>query len=112
MTNPVSLRRANSSRNADSRAVSATPLSGSSNVWKWASNIGRVSWAGIVGSSGKFRNASQILSIWQKLCLNCCTCVDGMGRLLLQAVHPTISGGTPEVFQLNDEGTHDACLYV
>src|SRR5258706_3372202 len=39
MTNPVSLRRANSSRNAASRAVSATPPSGSSNVWKRASNI-------------------------------------------------------------------------
>ena len=32
-------RRASSSRNAASRAVSATPPSGSSNVWKWASNI-------------------------------------------------------------------------
>ena len=38
-TNPVRLRRASSSRNADSRAVSATPASGSSNVWKRASNI-------------------------------------------------------------------------
>ena len=40
ITNPVSFRRASSSRNAESRAVSATPLSGSSNVWKWASNMG------------------------------------------------------------------------
>src|SRR5665213_1585775 len=40
MTNPASFRRASSSRNADSRAVSATPLSGSSNVWKRASNMG------------------------------------------------------------------------
>jgi hypothetical protein len=35
-------RRASSSRNRPSRAVSATPPSGSSNVWKWASNIVRL----------------------------------------------------------------------
>jgi hypothetical protein len=36
----------------------------------------------------------------------------GWNDLLSQAVHPTISGGIPGVFQLNDEGIHNACLYV
>src|SRR4029077_2389246 len=64
-----------------SRAVSATPPSGSSNVWKWASNIARISSGNILGLSGKFRNASQILSIWHRVCLNCCTCVRRDGTI-------------------------------
>src|ERR1700736_863650 len=63
-TKPVSRRRASSSRNADSRAASATPVSGSSNVWNWASNM-----ALILGSRHDVCNAAQNVSHRERIVL-------------------------------------------
>ena len=67
----------------------------------------------ILELSGKFRNASQILSMRPEVCLNCCTCVRrGLEQIAIKRRLIQRSGGNPGVFQLNEEGIHNACFHV
>jgi hypothetical protein len=52
------------------------------------------------------------LWIPQNLCLNYRTCVRRDGTFCHYRQFIQGLGGVPGVFQLNDEGIHNACLYV
>ena len=64
-----------------------------------------------LGVGGAVRNPIQINAIWHNLCLNCVSALDRTERFAVQAVRLGYRGA-PGVFQLNEEGIHDACFHV
>ena len=90
---------------------SATPLSGSSNVWKWASNIA----LSLSASCGRetVRNAVRSLAtIWHNPCFNISVRASRMERFCGAGCSAQDIREAPGVFQLNEEGIHHACFHV
>ena len=107
ITKPVSLRRASSSRRC--QAAPSAPR---------RSRVLRMSGNGLRTSPGHFRvgwsrpQCGGVATIWHNPCFNISVRASRMEQFAHAGRSAKHTGRLPGVFQLNEEGMHDACFHV